>query len=362
MRKMLERWDATAAKPENQYRFRSEIWRWWRRHPVMLMILTVVVSLFAFQCAYVGWLLYGWRPDVVVEGQIVDFDTKQPVEGAWVLIHIWADGRYFNSKGKLIGILPEGARTGMTSPASTVVQTDKEGRFHYRVSAYDAYQFAGYTVHGVNLGVYKAGYESVDSRSGRSEEGGENYLPFMSPAPGRDWPSLKRVGNSLEQRRLSRDDFPSGAGVMPSEVTWPQWAKFLHAVAEDEVNHWCSATTVNEEKLSHVSFYSAIALITEQERLLEANPVTPNHPERSATTRELRLSRLRSLDEDRRDAAPDYPWPEPYDIEPSPRRELQYIPSAPAFTVPQRDVLCQVMLRQSDNILSQSLDIRNTSQ
>lgn len=360
MRKMLARWDAAAATPENERRLASEVWRWWRRHPLMLMSLTVIVALISAQIAYDAWLLYGWRPAVVVEGQIVDYDTKQPVEGAWVLIYIWADGKMFDANGNLRWYAPEGSSSGMISPMSSVVQTDKEGRFHYRVSAYDAFQSAGYTRYGIWMGAYKEGYESVGSHSGKSQQGGENYLPFMDPASDEDWPSLKRIADTLEGRRLSRDDFPAGLYVAPSNVTWPQWAKFLHALARDEVTHWCNAPSSSQESLLYASYYAAVAQITDQERQLQTRFIAINGPDSPTITRAFALPRLRALDESRRVSAPNYSWPEPYDIEPLASREHQSLPPAPAFTVEQRDAVCLVMHQQVENILLESLSFGNS--
>lgn len=352
MRKILARLDAAAAQPENERRLGSEIWRWWRRHPILL----VIAALISARLLYDVWLLYGWWPDVVVEGQIVDYDTKQPAEGAWVLIEIRASGRYFDSNGKLIWYVPEGGSTSMTSPMSTVVQTDEEGRFYYRVSAYDAYQYASYTIHRVNLGVYKPGYESVDSLTGRSERGGEKYLAFMSPAPGQDWPSLKRVGDSLEQRRLSRDDFSGGVRVLRSDTTWPPRARFVHAVAADEINHWCKASSSSAEDRSYAAFYEATTLITEQERMFQAKFIAVQLPD-SKVADNFGSTRVRDLEVEYRETAPDFPWTPLHDTYASLPPEL---PEAPAFTVVQRDALCVAMRRQSDNILQQSLNIRST--
>lgn len=353
MRKILARLDAAAAQPENERRMGSEIWRWWRRHPILL----VIAALISARLLYDVWMLYGWRPDVVVEGQIVDYDTKQPAEGAWVLIEIRASGRYFDSNGKLIWYVPEGGSTSMTSPMSTVVQTDEEGRFYYRVSAYDAYQYASYTVHGVNLGVYKPGYESVDSLTGRSERGGENYLAFMSPAPGRDWPSLKRVGDSLEQRRLSRDDFPAGADVAPSDVTWPQWARFVHAVAADEIKHWCNAPSASAEDRSYAALLEASKLVFHQEAFL-VNPYSDGLAGVHARwSRDQIDSRYRAFSADYRLAAPEYPWPTYGPPADASEAELPRL-AAMKFTNTQQEALCDVMRRQSEAILQQSLVTR----
>jgi len=346
MKTVQERVAAAAVQREDALRNRSRLWRWCRRHPWLILIAALIAAPFAYD----AWRLYGWRPDVVVKGQIVDYDTGQPVEGAWVSIYIWADGRIFDSNGKLIWYVPEGSSTSMTSPMSTVVQTDKDGRFRYRVSAYDAFQYAGYTKYEVAIGAYKKQYESVSATTGKANLTAVIHLPFTLRRHYHDWLSLKRLPDSQQQLRVL------GWPQVPSDATWPNWARYARVLASDRIDHWCDTPSFGELKRSFLSFVEVSTVITSQDALFRSKFISINGPD-SQATRNMESSSFRSREDEYRETAPEVPWtlvevPHVEGSEGPPLFERL------TFTEVQKSALCQVMQRQSDDILKKSLDIR----
>lgn len=326
-----------------------KVWGWCCRHPWLAVPGVLIGSLITVQVAYETWLLHGWRPDIVATGQIIDFDTRQPVAGVWVLIYIQAYAQLYSSDGHRRWYIPEGGGNGMLSPLSTVVQTDLEGRFSYRVSAYDAFQSAGYTKFFLGYGAYKYGYESVNPDTGKSSKGGEDYLTLEKPKLDQPWAFVRRVADTAEGRRASRDDFPVGIDLYaPSEVTWPQWSKLYHRVVSDELDHWCQPPTPTQEDRLLLSFVEITRLLRQQQSMLESwlrhkYGSDDRIPDSTASSRRVLDSYLQ--------AAPDFPWPYPdFPTDPPTGAAVSL-----TFNAEQKKSLCTVLREQTDSTFHQSM-------
>ncbi len=331
-------------RPNGPAGIRGRVWRWCRRHPWVAVPGLLIGTLIASQVAYETWLLHGWRPDIVARGQIVDYDTRRPVAGVWVLIDIEAFARTFDSQGRLIWYIPEGGGNGMTSPLSSVVQTDQDGRFYYRVSAYDAFQSAGYTKYLLEYGAYKDGYETVNPDTGKSSKGGQNYLTLEKPKPDQPWAFVRRVADTAEGRRTSRDDFPQGVESYASASTWPQWSRFYHRVVSDELDHWCRAQTPAQEDRLYASFDTAKSLIRQHAilrllgRLGEDRSLWDSAHDRLGDI-------FRDYEKDFRLAAMDFAWSAVTEMSVTGQR-----PQGPDFTLAEKVALCKVMRNQIDRL------------
>ncbi|MGE3298619.1 MAG: hypothetical protein AB7I68_14885 [Porticoccaceae bacterium] len=326
-----------------------KVWRWCRRHPWLCLPAALIGLLIAAQVAYDTWRLHGPRPDIVASGQIVDYDTRQPVPGVWVLIYIHAYAQPYDSQGHRNWYIPEGGQTGMTSPLSTVVQTDQEGKFSYRVSAYDAFQSFGYTKFLVEYGAYKNGYESVDPDTGKSATGGEHFLTFVKPKPGQPWPFVRRVADSPDGRRASRDDFPAGISFYPQpEATWPQWSRFFQVVVGDEIDSWCQTPGPEPEDRRLLRFVQVATVLRQQRSMTESwlrarfgsdAPV----PDSTASAR-------RELDSYVQ-AATDFPWPDRN----YPADSLNGAAASLTFNAEQKQALCRVLREQANQVFHLSM-------
>lgn len=336
-------------RPNGPAGIRGRVWRWCRRHPWVSVPVALIATLIAAQVAYETWLLHGWRPDIVASAQIVDYDTRQPVAGVWVLIHIEAYAQPYSSDGHRNWYIPEGGSNGMTSPLSTVVQTDQDGRFYYRVNAYDAFQGAGYTKYLLEYGAYKHGYETVNPDTGKSSKGGQNYLTLEKPKPDRPWAFVRRVADTAEGRQASRDDFPAGLRFYPQpEATWPQWSRFYHRVVSDELDHWCQAQTPAQEDRSLLGFLEANKVVWQQRSMWEGwmrhrYIAADQVPDSTQTARRILDSYVK--------AAPDFPWPDPnYPTDPPPDASRSL-----TFNAEQKQALCAVLREQTDRIFQESM-------
>jgi len=302
--------------------------------------------------AHEAWMLHGWRPDIVVEGQIVDQNTKEPIEQAWVPILIMISGRAFDDEGRLRWYTPEGAATGRLSPMSTVVQTDNEGRFSYRVSVHEAVQSLGYTRFEVDLGAYKKKYQSVKASDGKPTESVTVHLPYSFRRNAyHDWPALKRRLSSSDLRLLI-----GGNVDRVSDKTWPAWARYAHVLASDEIDTWCNAPN-EKENLSFGAFYEASNLVALQGVLLAKSlardPVASRENGAMAAT-----DLFESLSKTYHDATPEFAWSE----------ALRYHPANEAttelgrrpFQSDQKAILCNVLRVNSERLLRQSISLRSS--
>lgn len=163
---------------------------WWRRLPPWKQMVLAFGVLLLGLFAYTAWDRYGWHPDLVVHGRIIEHESGGAIPGTYVILDLIAS-RATSAHG-----------VSSCSKGSAVVRSDSKGNFSYRVAASDALRKPYPDSWGFTVWAYHPEFESVASPHGSAQplyyRGGDAVLE-MRARQATQWEHLQWISGVVTQ-------------------------------------------------------------------------------------------------------------------------------------------------------------------
>ncbi|PIV32611.1 MAG: hypothetical protein COS34_12215 [Lysobacterales bacterium CG02_land_8_20_14_3_00_62_12] len=265
--------------PERQSRT-GRLLRWCWRHklratllllvllpllPVLLIALLVVLSNGTMK-AQSWWAVHGYHRDIEIEGQLLDYDTKQPLADVLVAVLVRGD-RWLDSSRSWFyipfnpGHGGGGGGTYRCSPASAVVRTDAEGRYRYRVGFAEATDGGQYARADTLVRPYNYGYEAVYADDGQPDYkidppfNGRSHIyhPYVDFGLARPM-AMRKIPADADRDLRIKNSVDLYCHVTPTDRTYRSWVERAAVVSEDAWREWCMPGGEWAEDRSYASY------------------------------------------------------------------------------------------------------------